>query len=400
MKYLHTLLYIPLQKFISFISVVELSFLLPSYKENIYTVLTGGQGMKYFFTLLLIGFIHLNIPPVYGAETPGEKNTEQSQESPLPTQETKIANGQQPKPTEETTTAEQHSKPTEDSALDTLSPKTKSEDTKRSTFTLVESIDEHSKNESPPLTQELIYLEHTLIGRAIIEGNIEEYKAALTELTEVFNTSFSDILQKRTSNEDTLLELMIATEKNTEYFTSEMFYLLVFKMLSDQGLPAIIETQLLLDKANQVNNELAARLLSSLETLFNQYETDYKEMTAQHAEESISLREQIINLAKNQYSKTKIALNIGMATLGGALSVWGYKLFTHSSPNVVSPAPQIAELLSTVSGKEVAIGAMAVGAVVAASKIHKCGRTFMRRRQLNRQQRELNRERNRNTEPF
>lgn len=314
--------------------------------------------MKYFFALLLTGLISFNTPSTYGATTQGEEASEQLQPTSPPAKQAEDTKGQAQ--SEETTTEPPAPKPEEATAEQPFKPK--------------------------PL-----YLEHTRIGRAVIEGNVEEYKAALAELIEVFNTSLPDVLKKRTSKEETLLDLMIIAEKNREYFTSEMFHLLVFKALFSKGLTATQETQLLLDRAHQAKNEIAIRLLSSIETVFKQYETEYKETTAQHTEESIRLREQIINLAKRQYSKTKIAFNTGLATAGGALSIWGYKLFTQSSPHVTSPLPQVTEFLATVSDKDVAVGVMAVGVGVAAKGAHKCVKTFARRRQLNREHRQLNR---------
>jgi hypothetical protein len=351
--------------------------------------------MKYFFILLLTGLINFNTPSTYGATTPGEETSEQSQPTSPPTKQTE--NTQEQAQSEETTNKQ--------NGETSANPRPETEST-RVPATLV-----------PPLTRatdaadvstvilqpEQLYLEHTRIGQAVIEGNVEEYKEALAELTKVFNTSLSEILKKRTSKEENLLDLMIITEKNREYFTSEMFHLLVFKALSNQGLAATQETQLLLDKAHQSNNELAIRLLSSMEQIFQQHTAsykeaaaqhtaDYKEAAAQHTKESIDLRTQIISLAKRQYSKTKIFVNTGLATAGGVLSIWGYKLFTQASPNVTSPLPQITEFLSTVSDKEMAIGVMAVGVGVAAKGAHKCVKTFVRRRQLNKQQKQLNRD--------
>lgn len=314
--------------------------------------------MKYFFVLLLAGLISFNTPSTYGATTPGEETSEQSQPTSPPVKQTENTKGQAQ---------------SEETIVEPLLPKPEKATVEQ------------------PLKLEPLYLEHTRVGKAVIEGNVEEYKAALAELTEVFNTSLPDILKKRTSKEETLLDLMITTKKNREYFTSEMFHLLVFKALFSKGLTATQETQLLLDRAHQARNEIAIRLLSSIETVFEQHETEYKETTEQYIEKSIKLRKQLINLAKRQYSKTKIVVNTGLATAGGALSIWGYKLLTQTSPYVTSPLPQITEFLSTVSDKEVAIGVMAVGVGVAAKGTHKCVKTFTRRRQLNRERRQLNR---------
>ncbi len=374
--------------------------------------------MKYFSALLLTGFISFNIPSTYGATTPGKENPEQPQPTSPPAKQTENTEGtpqtneeitaeQPPKPenkdaappTQQAENADGKPQAKEGATTAARAPRTEGTTapaTPPTPLLLTGPTDKEPKDtqwKDPFTQQEQLYLEDTRIGRAVMEGNIEEYKAALAELTKIFNTPLFDILKKRTSNGENLLDLMITTEKNREYFASEMFHLLVLKTLSKQGLPAIQEVQLLLERAHQANNELSIRLLSSLETVLKQHETDYKEMTAQHTEESINLREQIIELTKRRYSKTKIAINTGLATAGGALSIWGYKLLTQASPNVVSPVPQIAEMLSTVSDKEVAIGAMAIGVGIAAKGAHKCVRTFMQRRRLNRAQRDLNRER-------
>lgn len=238
----------------------------------------------------------------------------------------------------------------------------------------------------------IMSLRETNIGRAILEGNIDAYVDALKELTEVFGTSFQSLLQKETAEGDTLLDLMIETTKNREFFTSEMFHLLVFHVLIDTSMDrSLAKIQPLLEKAKQANNQLAVTLLSDLATLVakhhgdysvveSNYRTNYEELKRQR-----KLKEQVIELARNHYSKTNIVIKAGFTTLAGALTAWGYKLFTNASPDAASfsYAPQISEFLAKVSEKDISIATMAIGAALAAAGLQQCGKAFSRWRKVN-----------------
>ena len=251
----------------------------------------------------------------------------------------------------------------------------------RQESTTLEATDTDSK---------IMSLRETNIGKAILEGNIEAYVTALKELTEIFGTSFQSLLKKQTAEGDTLLDLMIETKKNREFFTSEMFHLLIFHVLIDTSLSrSFSQIQPLLEKARRVNNELAVTLLSDLETLVAKYNTDYSTIESKYTETRTELtrqkelKEQVIELSRSHYSKMNIVWKAGFTALAGALAGWGYKLFTNASPDATSYAPQISEFLSKVSDKDISIATMAIGAALAAAGIHQCGKAFSRWRKVN-----------------
>ena len=409
--------------------------------------------MKYFFSLLLVGLIGFNIPISYGAteildesanlpiQTPGVKSKDQPQETATPPDASSeaVETGKQnpategtetvllPPPAKETaatpktetaeaqsaqpTTAEERvpegeraaeaevadtqrpdAKPAEAQPI-TAEERTAEEPATRGTIKDLEGLlhPHRPERKEPLLTAEItqngiMSLRETNIGRAIMEGKIEDYIAALKELTEVFNVPL-----KGTTIFD-LMKLMIETTKNREFFAGEMFYLLVFHVLIDTSTTrSLSHIRPLLEKAKQVNNEMAFKLLYGLETLVTKYENSYSTLEASYRDTRTELtrqkdlKEQVIELVRNHYSKTNIALKAGFTALAGALTAWGYKLFTNASTDAVSfsYAPQISEFLSKVSDKDISIATMTIGAVLAAAGIQQCGKAFWRRRKVN-----------------
>ena len=384
--------------------------------------------MKYLFTLLLTGFISFNV--LANPETPPDDET------PKPSQETYL---QKSSVETETNTVNLLKSQPDDQQPSTEAETQKTDSTPPEQLILLttqEMLEKplSNKKKSPQL-ESITNLQDTKIGRAIIAGDIEAYEDALNELKS-FDIPLTDILQKTTSDKKDLIDLLI--EANMDFFTNEMFNLFVAKILTlhSQNTPRVLsttsiaETQTLLEKARQVNNERAVLMLTNLQNLFIQYDRELiaikeiynkeliklkeehgkelaetiqrenetvkalyeeknRELTEQHQETAIAMGKQIIELIKKH--KNRFYLDTGVFLSGGVLSVWGYQLFSSPAVNVVSP--QITEFFSIVSDKEIGAVSMALGAGLAVkglSKVlYKCYNSVKQRKQIKKHQRQL-----------
>ena len=406
-------------------------------------LLQKKRKMRYIFTLLLTGFISFNV--LANPETPPDDKTPElaqktsSQESPDGTEESTI-NFLESHPGEQHPLFEVEEQKTDNNSTETLILLTKKEQV------------EEPKNTSQ--TESTKNLDETRVGRAIIEGDIEAYKEALNELKE-FNTPLSEILQKSTSDRKKIFDLLIEVKKNKDFFANELVNLFVLKMqiLHSQSVSPvssnsnlIAETQAILEKAKQENNESVVLMFTQLENLFTQYDKDFKtikeqygeeliklqkeqetvkvlyeekikeltenqekelaeavqkeqetvkalyedkikELIKQHQETSITMRKQLINLIKKH--KPRFFTNTAVFLSGGGLSAWfGYDWFSSQAANVVSP--QITEFFSIVSDKEIGAAAMALGAVLTTKGLFKCYKSFRQGREIKEHQKQLN----------
>ena len=409
--------------------------------------------MKHLITLFLAGFISFNgmasqegNPPDGKTSKPDQENSQEppSSDTEKTNEQTEITDhketGSSADETEKNTdgleSQAEDQQPFTEVKASAQTQKTDNNSTEKSILLTTKEVLE----ESPSQQESTNNLDETNIGRAVIEGDPEAYKAALNELKE-FNISIPDILQKRTSDKKNLPDLMIEAEKNRDFFTNEMFNLFVLNILTldfknnPQVLSdSIVQTQALIEKASQVNNEMAVLMLTNLQNLLTQYNTEFttikenhnkelteiaqnakdiakqydetikkmteealeeqgtskqyenkiKELTEQQQEVYISMRKQTIDLLKKY--KNRLYRSIGVMGTGGALSLWGFEKLSSSAKFI---SPQIMEFLPTISNREVGAVAITVGTALGAIGLYKCYRSITQNQEIKEQQRQL-----------
>lgn len=352
--------------------------------------------MKHLSTLLLIGFVGFNIPASNGA-TPTDDPAGKLQETSQDPSFAKPENANEDPQTQRITPLKDVINPDTPQKPGPLiygpdgnpisQSKSPAEEEKPPIPLTERAEEERTPNKNLSTQQQPTNLEHTRIGRAVIEGNREEYKAALYELTTIFNTSLSDILQKKTSDGENIIDLMLATKENRTFFTIEAVNLTAIKIVADKSIRPTDHIKPVLEKAKQVNNELAVQLLSAFHTTLKAFEKETTAMKEQHETESTALKEQLLELVKKH--TPKFYRNAGFSALGGVLAVWGYKVFSLSS-NVLSS--QIVESFSNISDKDIGVAAMIGGGALAIKGALGCKKSFQKHRQLRNQKKQLNTE--------
>ena len=358
--------------------------------------------MKHLFTLLLIGFVGFNIPASNGT-TPTDDPAGKPQETSEASQDPSFAkpeNASGESQAKEATPFKNLINPVsppksspliyglDGNPISSSKPSTETEE--NPLILLTERTEEPAsdKNLSPQYEQQTNF-ENTKIVRAIKEGNIEEYKVALNELTKVFNTSVSDILQKKTSSGENLIDLMLATKENSTFFTIEAFNLLAIKIVSDKSIKPTDHIKPAIEKAKQVNNELAVQLFSNFYITLKEFEKEIIAIKQKHEPESTALKEQILGLVKKYNSKI-LYRNAGFTALGLSLAALGGKMFSLSSYNVLSS--QIVESFSNISDKDIGAALMLGGGALVIKGAIGCKKSFQKRRQLKKQRKQLNAE--------
>ena len=278
--------------------------------------------MKHLITLFLAGFISFNgmasqegNPPDGKTSKPDQENSQEppSSDTEKTNEQTEITDhketGSSADETEKNTdgleSQAEDQQPFTEVKASAQTQKTDNNSTEKSILLTTKEVLE----ESPSQQESTNNLDETNIGRAVIEGDPEAYKAALNELKE-FNISIPDILQKRTSDKKNLPDLMIEAEKNRDFFTNEMFNLFVLNILTldfknnPQVLSdSIVQTQALIEKASQVNNEMAVLMLTNLQNLLTQYNTEFTTIKENHNKELTEIAQNAKDIAK-QYDET------------------------------------------------------------------------------------------------
>lgn len=325
--------------------------------------------MKYFFSLLLL--ITLSASFSYGADQPKD-TAETAQETPLgrgttgkqnPTTEGAAAIPRPP-PAKETTDRER---------LPLLEETTRPASANGSRESLASAQPEEQTSDyftHLPNSWDgtvTLPLEETSLGRAVIEGDIQAYKMALIELNKGFTVELKHILRMKTTDGKSLMDLMISTEINRDFFTREMMRLLMITSgANTPNLLAIIDS--LLKTAQQVNNNKAFESLMAFQGLIAEFESD-----------QINMKNFIVDLLNKPRHRFKVLSGITYTAVGTLVTVLGYKVLTSTliiSNNlptfIASIPPVVTNNIDTVVGA----GSTAAGVSLGLIGINHCRRAF------------------------
>ena len=226
-----------------------------------------------------------------------------------------------------------------------------------------------------------VFLEETFIGRAVINGDKDAYKATLAELTAGFSVKLIDVLTKKTSDGETLLELMITAKAHQDFFNTEMMALLTGIAITDM---ANVSTYInsLLRKAQQSKNNQAIRSLTTFKTLYEKTERD-----------SISSKESMLQLLKNSKHNIKFT-SAGIYVVTGVLAIALGERFVSSATSLAELIALIPPNISANANQLVGWGGIAVGTALGVKGLSRCKKAFRQSRQLKQQKQQLNTRRN------
>ena len=294
-----------------------------------------------------------------------------------------------------------------------LPPSSKTNDrllSEESMLRLSEKTDK-SKTLLPTLKTEqvqVIPLENTAIGKAVISGKKTDYITALNDLKIGFNVDLINILNQRTSDGKNLMELMIEAPSEKEYFAREMFHSLVTITHLKASQPAIpnnnpklkdfqlshistvpINIEHLIRKANAMDNTAAYQLLQDFKQLLVLME--------KQSQNQIEIMETLLRSSKHDTRWT----SAGVSFLGaGILSILGYTLlFNPNEANtllslLLSKLPPVDVNMTTYNNplRIAGAGAFALGLGIAVRGAKVCQKAFRKANQLKkiRQNRENN----------
>ena len=200
---------------------------------------------------------------------------------------------------------------------------------------------EQAKQQQKPQDLDSVFLEETHIGQAVMKGDREKYQKALTELKKVFGVNINTLLNKKTSDGQTLDILMLTPQKNKEYFAIELIHLLTLKVLSNipetvNNLYIIKETDLqpLLEKAQSVNNVFALQMLKDFNKLIEEMtryhikkiESELKIVNNRATEEKVErlkLTKEAINWAQSSKYNLSMGFSGLLRLIVGSVMVFG-----------------------------------------------------------------------------
>ena len=194
---------------------------------------------------------------------------------------------------------------------------------------------EDSHVEDSQKKDSLSRLKNTELAEAIITGDIEKYEKALSDLTS-FDLSLPGLMEYTDLEGNTLLDLMIKTKENREYFNQQVLNILTL-LFNKQNNPWKVQldptgsvvaftakVNNLLLKAESAGNTQAVQMLRSIKTMFQYHEENF----ISNEEHRFKMKSAVEQLKKQTPSVRSIALQALVSTTGIVL---GYRLVTNAS---------------------------------------------------------------------
>ncbi len=242
-------------------------------------------------------------------------------------------------------------------------------------------------------------LEKTQLVRAVIEGDIEKYRASIAEFKALiddpqeFNTILTNIFKKEIVDGKKLPVLMVETKTNREFFANEVFDLFTIGILAD--IPDLEQTDQLLEAAKQANNEKAQNRLEVLQNILkqhqqtlaakeNQHQAEQERREEKHQIREIALQKDLIQEVESKYSRN-LTLSVGGIAVGGILSVWAYNLKKYSQPDDKLLSPPIIDFLSKLTENDVSLGVLVAGVPTITAGIIGCYQAVKKRKKQKQQ---------------
>ena len=227
-------------------------------------------------------------------------------------------------------------------------------------------------------------LETTKLAQSIIEGDISTYIAALIQLKD-FSVDRNDILQRETKEGETILDLMIKTERNRKFFHNELEEFLKHGIVN--RIVGVSKIDALVNLANNENNKEVMRVLDRMQDLATKID---------------SLEKEIANLEIQRKGYKYIGaplyfFNSGISSLIALSFLYPIPTY-YLQDSVVSLAslmlrynmPDLAALtFYHLSDTGVGGGALALGAGMAAGGIVSCKRAFRTSKKIEARTQEL-----------
>lgn len=224
-------------------------------------------------------------------------------------------------------------------------------------------------------------LEEMALGRAIKNANPKQYEDAVEDLMQSgLVVGLEDILNLRTTDRLSVLDLMIQVESEQAYFAGTAIYLLTDMAFYDIKKPLPISVSALLGRAKNAKNEIAIRYLSGFQKALKKAKSDAYD----REEYTLSVHERAQRKANNSLSRTLLLIAAGL---------FGYVLLEYPMVFVeFSDFPRFLSFLEKSEGIimgpgiKVFVSASALAAAVGA--VH-CLNSFRTKRQFRRLRRGL-----------
>ena len=249
-------------------------------------------------------------------------------------------------------------------------------------------------------------LENTALAKAVMAGDKEAYKQALSALESAPSLGgrfFMDkVIYKKTSEGMTLPGLMLDSPKEKNFFTAQMLGILLAMPISDTGGFRLHDNEKafsqayssrvrrLRERAESQNNEEAYQVLARLEKLISVSDSDAKTKMAEW-ENKISEAELRDLVSQKNFQSVRGRAELERALIGLITTGAGVALLM-TPPEMSEPLVQAlsrytgiadvtfhaAEALPLVAG----MGGMAVGAFSSLSGVKKCVNAFKTKRKI------------------